>query len=117
MQLMPSTAAAIARERQLAGYSEERLRDPDYNIDFGAWYLSRQITTFAAEGAAPRSVELAAVAYNGGPKLARAYLEHGAELPREVEQYRDLVVGMWNERTDAESPTYAAWRERLRGAR
>jgi soluble lytic murein transglycosylase-like protein/Zn-dependent protease with chaperone function len=114
MQLMPSTAAEIARERQLAGHSEERLRDPDYNIDFGAWYLSRQISTFAAEGAAPRSVELAAVAYNGGPKLARAYLEHGAELPREVEQYRDLVVGMWNERTDAESPTYAAWRERLR---
>jgi soluble lytic murein transglycosylase-like protein/Zn-dependent protease with chaperone function len=111
MQLMPATAARIAAERQLSGYSDERLLEPAYNIDFGAWYLSRQLADLGARGLAARSVELAAVAYNAGPRALRAYLESGAALPAETERYRDLVVGMWNERHEPESATYAAWRE------
>jgi hypothetical protein len=113
MQLMPATAAWIATQRQLATHSDERLWEPAYNVDLGAWYLSQQLATFGAGSADARAVELAAVAYNGGPELARAYLEGSATLWPETAHYRDLVVGMWNERQQLESPTFAAWSERL----
>lgn len=112
MQLMPSTAAHIAAERHLDDYSEARLWEPAYNLDFGAWYLAEQLGAFGSRG--DRSIALAAVAYNGGPGLARAYLESesDATLYEETRQYRDLVVGMWQERALAESNTFANWRER-----
>jgi soluble lytic murein transglycosylase-like protein len=109
MQLMPTTAASIAAERQLVAHTTERLFDPAYNLDLGAWYLARQLATFGAGAASERSVELAAVAYNAGPKLARAYLEGSATLWPETARYRELVVGMWKERAQPESPTFAAW--------
>jgi soluble lytic murein transglycosylase-like protein len=115
MQLLPSTAAQIAAQRQLDDYSESRLWEPAYNLDFGAWYLSEQLAAFGAEG--DRSVALAAVAYNGGPRLARAYLEQAAPLYEETRQYRDLVLGMWLERERAQSPTFAAWQERMHAKR
>jgi soluble lytic murein transglycosylase-like protein len=118
MQLMPATAAQIAATRQLRDYSESRLLEPEYNVDFGAWYLSRQLATFGTEGDATatttRSIELAAVAYNCGPNHARAYLDGRRPLPEETERYRNLVVGMWNEREQAQSPTFSAWNEALR---
>jgi beta-lactamase regulating signal transducer with metallopeptidase domain len=112
MQIMPATAAEIATERHLDDYSEARLWEPAYNLDFGAWYLAEQLDAFGARG--DRSVALAAVAYNGGPQLARAYLksESDAALYEETRHYRDLVVGMWQERERAESNTFAAWRGR-----
>jgi hypothetical protein len=53
------------------------------------------------------------VAYNGGPRRARVYLEteNEAALYEEIRHYRDLVVGMWQERELAESSTFRAWRE------
>jgi soluble lytic murein transglycosylase-like protein len=113
MQLMPTTAASIAAERQLVAHTTERLFDPAYNLDLGAWYLARQLATFGAGTTSERSVELAAVAYNGGPTLARAYVEGSATLWPETARYRQLVVGMWNERGQPESPTFAAWWARL----
>jgi beta-lactamase regulating signal transducer with metallopeptidase domain len=111
MQIMPATGAKIAAERHLDDYSEARLWEPAYNLDFGAWYLAEQLDAFDSLG--DRSVALAAVAYNGGPKRARAYLETGndAALYEPIRKYRDLVVGMWQERELAESNTFAAWRE------
>jgi soluble lytic murein transglycosylase-like protein len=117
MQLMPSTAASIAAERQLVGHTLKRLLEPAYNLDLGAWYLARQLATFGAGASGERSVELAAVAYNAGPRMARAYLEGSATLWPETARYRDLVVGMWNERAQPESPTYAAWRASLTASR
>ncbi len=110
MQVMPDTAAQIAAQRQLEDYSEERLWEPRYNLDFGAWYLAEQLRAFEARG--DRSVALAAVAYNGGPQRAIRYLhsESDAELYEETRKYRDLVVGMWRERELAESSTFSAWR-------
>jgi soluble lytic murein transglycosylase-like protein len=116
MQLMPGTAASIAAERQLAGHTLERLFEPAYNLDLGAWYLAQQLASFGSGAAVERSVELAAVAYNGGPELARAYLERGAALWPETARYRDLVVGMWNERAQPESPTFSAWKASLDAA-
>jgi hypothetical protein len=112
MQLMPSTAAAIAVERELASYSEARLWEPAYNVDFGAWYLSRQLATFG-DGTLDSSIGLAAVAYYIGPQLTRQYLAGAAKLPAPAVSYRDLAVGLWNERAQQHSPTYAAWRSSL----
>jgi soluble lytic murein transglycosylase-like protein/Zn-dependent protease with chaperone function len=118
MQVMPATAAEIAAERHLDDYSEARLWEPAYNIDFGAWYLAEQLAAFESRG--ERSVELAAVAYNGGPRRARVYLEteNEAALYEEIREYRDLVVGMWQERELPESSTFASWSARWQpGAR
>lgn len=115
MQLMPETAASIATKRQLVGHTVERLFEPAYNLDLGAWYLAQQLAAFGADAASDRAVELAAVAYNGGPEQARAYLE-GSDLGPETALYRDLVVGMWNERAQAESPTFSAWRASQRAS-
>src|SRR5690606_2586342 len=43
MQIMPATAEAIARARGVFAHVAARLFDPAYNIDFGAYYLSRQL--------------------------------------------------------------------------
>jgi hypothetical protein len=78
-------------------------------MDFGAWYLSEQLASFGADGdataATTRSIALAAVAHNAGPKLARAYLDGARVRPEETERYRNLVVGMWNEREQAQLRT------------
>lgn len=108
MQIMPATAAEIAAERHLEDHSEARLWEPAYNLDFGAWYLAKQLDAFRALG--DRALALAAVAYNGGPGRARALLESGSDaaLYEGTRRYRDLVIGMWEERELAASNTYAA---------
>jgi beta-lactamase regulating signal transducer with metallopeptidase domain len=116
MQLMPSTAAQIAVQRQLADYSEARLWEPGYNIDLGAWYLSEQLNAFGAERSDAESIARAAIAYNAGPAIARAYFDGLRELPDETRRYRDLVVGMWTEREQEHSATFATWRERAQRA-
>ena len=97
-------------------HTQERLFDSAYNVDLGAWYLARQRATFGAGAGATdeRSVELAAVAYNGGPLLARAYLKDKATLPPETVRYREFVVDMWKERTQLESLTFSSWSSSLK---
>ena len=62
MQVMPGTGADIARQRGIEGFSSDQLWDPQMNIDFGAWYLSQQLTAFGRSDDPDwqRSVELAA---------------------------------------------------------
>jgi len=117
MQLMPTTAAYVAEQRQIAGHSYERLYEPDYNLDLGAWYLSQQLASFGTGELDDRSVELAAVAYNGGPALARAYVAGTASLWPETKKYSELVVALWNERQEAQSRSFEAWRAAMQGAK
>jgi soluble lytic murein transglycosylase len=60
MQLMPGTAASLARRLGLS-YSPRRLDDPDYNMRLGAGYLDQLVNDFSG------SYVLAAAAYNAGP--------------------------------------------------
>jgi len=60
MQLMPGTAAGLARRLGLS-YSPGRLDDPDYNMRLGAGYLDELVNDFSG------SYVLAAAAYNAGP--------------------------------------------------
>ena len=111
-QVMPGTAADIARIRGLKAPScADFHADPALNIDFGAWYLARQLATFGDASEGPpwqRSVELAAVAYNGGPGSAWALLR-GAAVPSEALRYQRWMGGMWQERHDDASPTLERW--------
>ena len=60
MQLMPTTASAVAR-RIGEPYSGAMLDNPDYNMRLGASYLGHMINDFSG------SYVLAAAAYNAGP--------------------------------------------------
>lgn len=110
MQVMPATAADIARLRGLPAPGVVELAVPATNIDFGAWYLARQLASFgsADDPDWQRSVELAAVAYNGGPGSAAASLR-GGFVPAEARRYRVWVGGMWSERGAASSATFERW--------
>lgn len=109
MQVMPATAGDIAAQRGLA-LGLGGLWEPATNIDFGAWYLARQLSAFgrAEDPDWQQSVELAASAYNGGPGSVQRLLNGGA-LPNETSRYRQWVGGMWRERGQAQSATYEAW--------
>jgi len=60
MQLMPGTAQAIAGELGLPSPTRRDLFDPEINIRFGTYYLSRMLARF-------EDVSLALAAYNAGP--------------------------------------------------
>jgi soluble lytic murein transglycosylase len=60
MQLMPTTAAIIAR-RQGMEYSASRLDDPDYNMRLGSTFLGQLVNQFSG------SYVMAVAAYNAGP--------------------------------------------------
>ena len=60
MQLMPSTAALLARRMGIS-YSSTQLDDPVYNVRLGSAYLDSIIDNFGG------SYVMAAAAYNAGP--------------------------------------------------
>ena len=74
MQLLPSTAAELAREFKLKDYSAESLSDPDVNIKLGATYLSRLLKSFSG------NYPLALAAYNAGPTRLRRWLNARKDL-------------------------------------
>jgi len=60
MQLMPATAAQVARQLG-ESHSQERLSDPSYNMRLGSTYLGSMVDNFSG------SYIMAAAAYNAGP--------------------------------------------------
>lgn len=81
MQLMPGTAAAVARQQGLRVSRAALLADPGLNLRLGSAYLQRQLVRFGGEPA------LALAAYNAGPGRVAEWLEaHGD--PRGGGRYR-----------------------------
>jgi len=109
MQILPLTGRHIATERKLTGHSDRLLTNPDYNLDFGAWYLGTQLATFRTPDDGGRSVDLAAAAYNAGPGKLKRHLRGDDALTGETQRYIRWVGGMWRERFLERSDTYAAW--------
>ena len=60
MQLMPATAAQVARQLG-ESHSQDRLSDPFYNMRLGSTYLGSMVNNFSG------SYIMAAAAYNAGP--------------------------------------------------
>ena len=67
MQLMPSTAAQLARELKLNYEDSDDLYTQDINLTLGAHYFARQLKSFDG------NVILALAAYNAGPKKVRSW--------------------------------------------
>lgn len=110
MQVMPATGADIAGQRSLVGYDPSWLDDPETNIDFGTWYISRMLGMFgrADDPDWLESVSLAAAAYNGGPGNVQRHLA-GGSLPAESVRYRGWVSRMWTERHGQSSDGFRSW--------
>jgi murein DD-endopeptidase MepM/ murein hydrolase activator NlpD len=106
MQLMPKTAERVANETRVP-WAPERLDEPAYNLELGATYLASQLGAY--EGS-PRQVELAAAAYNGGPKAVQAWLDGRGALSGETDRYRSLVAALWSERKQPSSAAWTQWR-------
>lgn len=60
MQILPSTGEWAAEKIGLSEYSDERLLEPEINIQIGCWYLGYLTSQF------PDSRELVLASYNGG---------------------------------------------------
>jgi len=64
MQLMTYTAKLVAKQAKLP-YSKSKLKNPDYNIKLGSYYLAGLLEAY--EGSYP----FALAAYNAGPKRVK----------------------------------------------
>lgn len=79
MQLMPGTAALIARQQQLP-YAPDRLTsDGGYNLTLGSAYIAKLLDDFGG------SYALAIAAYNAGPGRVRQWLgDYGDPRGRQI---------------------------------
>lgn len=82
MQLMPETAAWIARQKGVGRGEVQELTDPRVNIDYGSWYLRMLLDDFKGD------VVLALAAYNSGWGTVRGWLKEQvwSGRPDEVDQ-------------------------------
>jgi transglycosylase-like protein with SLT domain len=74
MQILPSTGQEIARDLRIEWRGEDLLRDPQANIEMGAYYLTKMIGQF-------NNLAVALAAYNQGPGRIAELSEAKAELP------------------------------------
>jgi soluble lytic murein transglycosylase len=73
LQLMPSTAAQLAREKGIENFESEDLFDPRTNIILGAAYLDQLGTRFDGRMSA------AIGSYNAGPRRVSSWLRGGGK--------------------------------------
>ncbi len=89
MQLLPSTAEAVARRLDMGWDGDSYLRDPHTNIALGTYYLRYLLDVFGND------VNLALTAYNRGPGYVRSMLAGGAEEASDdlSSSYASQIVG------------------------
>ncbi len=68
MQLMPTTARAVARASRIRYSSDKLTEDPAYNLQIGSTYLNALVNSFDG------SYVLAAAGYNAGPSRSRLWI-------------------------------------------
>ena len=78
MQLLPSTAAQVAKRNKLTYHGAGSLYDPDINIPLGTQYLATMASQY---GGAPW---LASAAYNAGDSKVNQWLNARRQLPPDV---------------------------------
>ena len=84
MQLLPSTAKAVARKHDIP-YSSAKLFDPAYNMTLGSHYLAALINRY--DGRYP----LAIAAYNAGPGNVGKWLDRFGQPPKDVDGLIDWL--------------------------
>lgn len=83
MQLLPSTAARVAKRLSLDAFTAERLFEPELNLRLGARHLKEMLQQF------PKSLPKAIAAYNAGEQ-AVARWEKQIEA-RDEEEFIELI--------------------------
>jgi soluble lytic murein transglycosylase-like protein len=94
MQLMPGTAAKVARDRGEPAPTEAELLDPARNLELGCALVASLLAEHGATTLDGDAVHRMAVAYNGGPKVLAAW-QGGAPLPAETERYAAALRERW----------------------
>jgi len=79
MQILPSTAQEIAQELRMEWHGDQILRDPQANIEMGAYYLTKLIAQF-------NNLSVALAAYNHGPGRIAELSEAKADLPMDYSE-------------------------------
>ena len=77
MQLLPATAAKVARALHEAPPGPLDLFEPDLNIRYGSWYLAALLEGFGHEA-------LALAGYNGGPYNVKSLILAKPDMPLDV---------------------------------
>lgn len=86
MQLMPETAAELAREEGLASFDIAHLDQGKLNIQLGTLYLAKLFERFKSE-------ETALAAYNAGPTQVQHWIERGQAIGfPETRAYVDNIL-------------------------
>ncbi|MCB9555526.1 MAG: lytic transglycosylase domain-containing protein [Deltaproteobacteria bacterium] len=85
MQLMPRTAASLAKQ---LGYDDYRITDPRFNIDAGTYYLGYLLRRF-------KRIDVALAAYNAGPSRIARRLRDGKPLADYSLSYANAVRNAW----------------------
>jgi soluble lytic murein transglycosylase len=88
-QVIPDTGAWIAERLQWEDYENEDLYKPYIGLEFGAYYLARQLDAFDGD------IHAALAAYNAGPGNAARWYELAGS---DIDQYID-VMDFWETRT------------------
>jgi len=83
MQLMPRTAASLARR---LGWDEYDVEDPEFNITAGTAYLAYLLDRFDGDR------RLALAAYHTGPARVSGWVARGQPLPRYSRRYIEAVL-------------------------
>lgn len=83
MQLMPRTAAGLARR---LGYADHDILDPAFNVDAGTAYLKAMLNKFDGR------LDWALAAYNSGPGRVAGWQKRGKALPGYSRRYISDVL-------------------------
>lgn len=87
MQIMPETGAWIAGKLYKQNHTDDKLFEPEYNIELGVWYLSYLLNKF-------EDTDTALIAYNAGEGNAKKWRDENIEPPfRETREYVKKVNG------------------------
>ena len=84
MQLMTYTAKLVAKQAKLP-YSKNKLKNPDYNIKLGSYYLAGLLEEY--EGSYP----FALAAYNAGPKRVKYWKKINGDPQKGQINYVDWI--------------------------
>lgn len=74
MQVMPATAAQVARQNGIDYRGSHQLTDPETNLQIGSQYLADRLQEFG-------HLAYAAAAYNAGPSRVNRWLDEYPNLP------------------------------------
>jgi soluble lytic murein transglycosylase len=83
MQIIPSTARAIAKSLKFENFSLDKIFEPDVNIQMGAYYLAQQKQKFFG------NPYMALAAYNGGP--GNVYRWYQQRKPDDVDEFIESI--------------------------